>query len=228
MSVTHHLAHVGIELALHELRPGGGRALLCLHGLGEHTPASVPDALAAWPGPVWGLDFTGHGGSTVPRGGGYTAEGLMADVDHALAHLGEATVYGRGLGAYVALLVSGARPRSVAGAILADGPGLMGGGLSPNPPVWLRPAAGSDLGTAPDPYALIELTIDLRPADYATTYVRQAVQFSGLEDPIAVTGVVRPAWLEAVVAEPGVVECSLDDALGRYGTAVRTEVEPPT
>ena len=52
----------------------------------------------------------------------------MADADAALAHLGPATVYGRGLGAYVALLIAGARPDLVRGAVLDDGPGLVGGG----------------------------------------------------------------------------------------------------
>ncbi len=42
----------------------------------------------AGPGPIFALDFTGHGASTVPSGGGYTAEMLMADVDAALAELG--------------------------------------------------------------------------------------------------------------------------------------------
>ena len=74
-----------------------------------------PTTSTRWPGPVWALDFTGHGASTVPRGGGYTAEVLMADADAALAHLGPATVLGRGLGAYVALLLAGARPRAGAG-----------------------------------------------------------------------------------------------------------------
>lgn len=227
MSETVHLTHVGVELALHRLRVGEGRPLLCLHGLGERTPAEAPPEVADWPGPVWGLDLTGHGESSVPRGGGYTAELLMADVDHALAHLGEATLYGRGLGAYVALLVAGARPLLVAGAVLTDGPGLAGGGPSPHSPVSLRPAAGATLDRTPDPYALIELTRDVRPADYASTFARQALEFSGLETPIAVVGVVRPPWLEAVVAEPGVVELTLAEALARYATATRTVVEPP-
>ena len=29
-------------------------------------PSAVPDHLAAWPGPVWALDLTGHGASTSP------------------------------------------------------------------------------------------------------------------------------------------------------------------
>ena len=68
---------------------------------------AVPDFAADWPGPVYALDFTGHGRSDVPAGGGYSAEILLADADHALAHLGTATVVGRGLGAYIALMLGG-------------------------------------------------------------------------------------------------------------------------
>jgi pimeloyl-ACP methyl ester carboxylesterase len=215
---TVRLTHVRIELALHRLRDGEGRPLLLLHGLGEHTPHAVPRPLAGWPGPIWGLDLTGHGESTRSAGGGYTAEILMADADHALQHLGEATVIGRGLGAYVALLIAGARPELVTGAILADGPGLAGGGPSPQSPVAIhaRPTT-----TTPDPYALLELARDVRPPDYATTYARQALQFSGLDHPITVTSVVRPPWLAAVTSETGVVESTLPDALRRYAAATR-------
>lgn len=219
---TVELTHVGTRLALHRLRPGDGRALLCLHGLGEATPEQVPRYLAGWPGPVWGLDFTGHGASSVPAGGGYTAEVLMADADHALAHLGEATVFGRGLGAYIALLIAGGRPDLVAGAILTDGPGLAGGGPSPHSPVSLRPAPGTPLEETPDPYALIELSRDIRPADYAVSYVHQALQFSGLEEPLSVVGVVRPPWLAAVADHEGVVTDSLPQALARYVTVTRS------
>ena len=103
----------------------------CSTPLADRTPAEVPEDAAAWPGPVHGLDFTGHGGSTVPAGGGYTAEILMADADAALAHLGPCTVLGRGLGAYIALMIAGARPDLVRGAVLDDGAGLAGGGDSP-------------------------------------------------------------------------------------------------
>ncbi|QXC59556.1 lysophospholipase [Aquihabitans sp. G128] len=218
------LRHVNVDLALHQLRAGEGRALLLLHGLGERTPDEVPRHLAAWPGPVWGLDLTGHGASTSSAGGGYTAEVLMADADHALAHLGEATVLGRGLGAYVALLIAGARPRSVVGAILTDGPGLAGGGPSPHSPSALRPVRSSDgdAPTTPDPYALAELSQDVRPADYATAFVRQAQQFSGLETPIAVAGVVRPPWLSAVADEHGVASVTLPEALRLFADATPT------
>src|SRR5439155_14846169 len=119
--VTTLLRHSKVDLALHELRPGrsAGRPLLLLHGLGERSPVAPPAGTDGWPGPVVALDFTGHGESTVPAGGGYTPEQLMADADIALAHLGPSTVVGRGLGAYVALLVAGARPAVVRGAVLA-------------------------------------------------------------------------------------------------------------
>lgn len=210
------LTHVRSELALHELRAGEGRALLLLHGLGERTPAAVPDDAAGWPGPVVGLDFTGHGASSRAPGGGYTSEVLMADVDAALGHLGSATVLGRGLGAYVALLIAGARPQLVRGAVLDDGPGLAGGGPAPVSPVVIGPAALSVGTDDPDPYAIVELARDVRPEDYATTYVRQALEFSGLDEPLAVAAVVRPPWLAAVAAEPGVVNEPVGAALARY------------
>ena len=205
------LRHNRVQLALHQLREGEGRPLLHLHGLGEESPTIVPDHLEAWPGPVWALDFTGHGASTVPAGGGYFAEVLMGDADMALAHLGQATVYGRGLGAYVALLIAGARPDLVRGAILDDGPGLHGGGTEPGDP-YVTPEPLPRTGP-PDPYALLELTRDVRPTDYATTFARQAATLSGLDIAIAVVGAVRPPWLEAVAKEPGVQELSRSAAL---------------
>jgi len=208
------LRHGRIGLALHELRPGPGRPLLLLHGLGEQSPTEVPAASAGWPGPVCALDFTGHGCSDSPRSGGYTAEILMGDVDAALEALGEVTVVGRGLGAYVALMASGARPSLVRGAVLADGPGLAGGGHSPGSPVLVLPVEGA--AGPPDPFALLELARDVRPPDYAQSYVRLAVQFSGLDTPITVAAAVRPPWLEAVASEMGVQAAPVATALERY------------
>ena len=104
------------------------RPLLLLHELGGRSPAAAPPEVEGWPGPVWALDFTGHGGSTVPAGGGYTAEILMADADVALTSLGEVTVVGWGLGAYIAVLIAGARPALVKGTVVGDGHGIEGGG----------------------------------------------------------------------------------------------------
>lgn len=208
-----------MELALHTLQEADGPALLLLHGLGERSPSELPAELAAWPGKVVALDFTGHGESGIPKGGGYTAEVLMADADAALEQLGEATVVGRGLGAYIALLLAGARPRAVRGAILCDGLGLAGGGREPGSSSLVFPnPAGS---ARPDPFALAELARDVRPPDYATAFVRQANQLSGLEQPITVACADRPEWLEAVVLEPGVGEAGPDAAIAAYLTQLQ-------
>jgi pimeloyl-ACP methyl ester carboxylesterase len=211
------IRHGRSDVALHHLRPGDGRPLLLLHGLGESSPPAVPDHLAGWPGAVLALDFTGHGASTRPRGGGYTAEALMGDVVTALEHTGPVTVLGRGLGAYVALLAAGARPEVVRGAILADGPGLVGGSVRPSSASVLS-APPADAG-GPDPFVLFELTQDVRPPDYAIEYLRLLTSGSDLPRPLAVCAVVRPPWLEAVVAaDPDrIAERSLGDALDLYG-----------
>lgn len=206
-----HLHHGRSTLALHLVRDGDGPTLLLLHGLGEHTPAEPPAAAHAWPGPIFGLDFTGHGESTIPGGGGYTAEMLLGDADAALGHLGSATVLGRGLGAYIALLLSGARAAQVAGAVLVDGPGINGGGSGPTGAALARPA--TDQAGAPDPFALLELARDVRPPDYAMTFVHLALAGSPAADPITVAAMARPDWLVAVRAAPGVVEADAAPAL---------------
>jgi len=217
---TEHLVHAKVRLALHALRAGTGHPLLLLHGLGERSPARVPRELEPWRGPIFALDFAGHGESSVPQGGGYTAEVLMADADAALARLGSATLVGRGLGAYVALLLAGARPEGVRGAILRDGPGLHGGGPRPGTPIVavVDPAAV----VPPDPFAVAELSRDVRPPDYASSFARQAAQLSGLDHPITVSAIGRPDWLRAVLEEPGVEESSIDAALAAYAKTLAT------
>lgn len=216
------LRHNRVTLALHHLVDGDTpadpdhRTLLLLHGLGERSPRTAPSWAAGWPGPVAALDFTGHGDSTIPRGGGYTSEMLLGDADAALAALGEVTVLGRGLGAYIALQLAGARSADVVGSVLADGPGLAGGPTEPTSQSFFSLHAD---GSAPDPYALVELGRDLRPPDYATAFARLAVQGSPLDEPLTVSAVFRPAWLDAVAAEHGVAETSIADALTGYADA---------
>ena len=134
-----------------------------------------------------------------------------------LRHLGPATIHGRGLGAYIALLIAGARADLVCGAILADGPGLVGGGIRPGSPYVVTTTA-ADGASTPDPYALAELSRDVRPPDYAMTYVRHAVEYGERDTPIAVCTVVRPEWIEGIVGEPGVVECTVPEALALYAS----------
>jgi pimeloyl-ACP methyl ester carboxylesterase len=221
MTTTITLSHGRIELALHELRGGWreappskshGRPLLHLHGLGLRSPDNVPEDLESWPGPVYALDFTGHGDSTVPVGGGYTQEVLMGDVDAAIQELGEVTLIGRGLGAYVALLAAGGRPDAVRGAILCDGPGITGGGPAPGTPQVVR--VDTDAPAPPDPWALAELSKDVRPPDYAIDFARLAS--SNAHNPFAIVAKARPEWLAAVAEETGAAPTTLEEALRRH------------
>lgn len=216
--MTEYLMHNKVRLALHSLKSTAeGRPLLVLHGLGMRSPGQVEAPLETWRGPIYALDFTGHGESTIPKGGGYTAEVLMGDADAALGAIGPVTVLGYGLGAYVALLLCGARPKEVMGAILCDGPGLTGGGPAPGSPYL--PAVNPNAVVPPDPWALAELARDIRPEDYATNFLRQATQFSELEHPVTVCAGSRPPWLDAVASEPGVKCGSLKEALEEYSSA---------
>ena len=204
-----------VTLALHELRgaTNGARPLLHLHGLGLQSPASMPKELEAWTGPVYAIDFTGHGSSTIPRGGGYTPETLIGDVDAAIEHIGsDVTLIGRGLGAYVALLTAGARADAVKGAILCDGPGIGGGGPVPGTPTVVR--VDEHAPVPPDPYALAELSKDVRPADYAVDFARLAANAN--RNPFAIVARARPPWLEAVADEVGAVPTTLADALRTF------------
>ncbi len=211
---TTYLTHNRIELALHTLRASDGPNMLLLHGLGESSPGEVPSFAAEWPGAVHALDFTGHGASTLPVGGGYTSEILLADADLALQHLESATIVGRGLGAYIALLVTGPRAEQVRGTVLADGPGISGG---PTVPTSQPVVTARTVESTPDPHAILELGRDLRPADYAATFVRLANEHSSLDEPITVTARFRPAWLAAVADMPGVAErATVAEALAAY------------
>jgi pimeloyl-ACP methyl ester carboxylesterase len=137
----------------------------------------------------------------------------MADADVALSSLGEVTVAGWGLGAYIAVLIAGARPALVKGAVVGDGHGLEGGGPQGGR-MLMRPAF--EPGSAPDPFALQELANDARPPKYAELFARQAVQMSGVADPIAVAARARPPWLAGVLGYPGVVESTFPEALDRF------------
>jgi pimeloyl-ACP methyl ester carboxylesterase len=214
---TVHLQHNRISLALHCIKEGSGPPLLLLHGLSE-SAADMSTLPVNWNGPVWALDFTGHGESSVPRGGGYSAEILMADVDVALRHIGEATIVGRGLGGYIGFLIAGARPQLVRGVVIMDGPGLSGGAIQATSSSEI--AITDRPGTTPDPWALIELSRDARPPNYAVTFVRLATTGSSLDEPIAVTCKVTPPWVEAIRAEPGVItDITLQEAVDIFAAS---------
>ena len=65
-------------------------------------------------------------------------------------------------------------------------------------------------------FALAELSNDVRPPDYATAFLRQAIELSGLERPLSVCCAERPEWLAAVAGEPGALETHVDESLRHY------------
>jgi pimeloyl-ACP methyl ester carboxylesterase len=210
------LQHGRVKLALHRLDDGDriGRPLLLLHELGGQSPDEIPGWAKTWAGPVYALDFTGHGRSNGSNGGGYTAEILIGDVDAALARIGPSTVVGHGLGAYVALLIAGARPSHVVGAVLADGAGLAGGGVQPRDEIIVtEPSKGT-----PDPWALVELANDPRPTDYALRFTQRAVANSSAVPAIAVSATEATPWLDCVRAAEGVDVLSITEALERFAS----------
>ncbi|MGH0033953.1 MAG: alpha/beta fold hydrolase [Myxococcota bacterium] len=180
------IAHGRVSLWLHPARDGEGAPLLVLHALGsdgaEATRALEP-GLDVWPGPVYALDFCGHGRSGRVSGGAYYPELMAADADAALARLGPgAWISGAGLGAYVALLVAGARADSVAGAILWPGAGLVGGGVEPDFAAPRRPRRprrrtadpGIQAEPSTDPVLADPGLDDIRPLDYAQSFAEDA------------------------------------------------------
>ncbi len=195
---TIELQHGRVNLALHEVSAGQGLPLLLLHELGGSS-AAWPEAFALWQGPVFALDFSGHGHSSWPRGGAYSPELLAADADTALAHIGRSAVVGAGVGAYVALLLAGSRTAEVAAALLLPGRGLAGGGNVPDPGAaklsFLSDGehfarGGADAGVA-------YLDHDLRPDDYVERFVREASPLLLSGDPSA-----RPAWWKLALQAP--------------------------
>jgi len=207
------LRHNKIDLALWHLAQGaGGLPLLCLHGLGERTDSFTTSAASTWKGPVLGLDFAGHGASSTALGGGYSTDSLIWDVDAALDYIGESALLGRGLGAYIALLVAGMRPTAVRGTVLLDGPGLSDATTAPRPDHLIR----VPVTTRPDPIALAELLNEPRRPELARTFARQAALFSGLDPAIAVVAASRPPWLAATIEVAGVAETDVLLALEMF------------
>ena len=216
------LRHGRVSIALHPLRQAEGPALLCLHALGG-SGWDFAEAAPLWPGPVYALDFSGHGASGPLRGGGYHPEILAGDADAALSHVGPACLVGAGIGAYVALLLAGGRADAVPAALLLPGAGLSGGGAAPDHASdtierWDR--LGAPLPGC-DP-AVRRLERDLRPPDYAEAFAREARQLFLAEGDFP-----RPPWWEAVRATPTAAPAPRDLAggLARLASAALGEAQ---
>jgi pimeloyl-ACP methyl ester carboxylesterase len=210
------IQHGRVTLELHELVRRDGPALLLLHGL-FGSSADWGEAPATWRGPVFALDFAGHGQSEWVAGGAYYPEMLAGDADAVLAHVGQAAVAGAGVGAYVALLVAGARHDVVPAALLLPGAGLAGGGALPDfhsefPQFEVAARKAGEC----DPLVRI-LERDIRPVDYAEPFACAAHRLLLAED-----GESRPPWWEAARRSPSaeVVTADLPAALVHLNAAM--------
>lgn len=192
------LQHARVSLALHELAQGPGPALLLLHAL--YGSSADWDALPEWLGCIYALDFCGHGDSEWLAAGGYTPELLAADADCALARIGSAAIAGAGLGAYVALLLAGARRDLVPATLLLPGAGLAGAGAEPEFDAPRSALTGfSSLGRERGAYdpTVIVLDQDIRPAEYVEPFARAARKLLLVDD-----GKQQPPWWHGVRTSP--------------------------
>jgi pimeloyl-ACP methyl ester carboxylesterase len=215
------ITHGRMTLELHELARRAGLPLLLLHSLGGSS-ADWGEAPATWPGPVFALDFAGHGHSEWVVGGAYCPEMLAGDADAALAHIGTAAIVGAGLGAYVALLLAAARSAAVPAVLLLPGPGLAGGGPHPDhgrkfPELMVvdrRPGIADPM--------VRTLEHDVRPVDYAEAFARVATRILLGEDLQ-----VRPPWWDAVRRAPAAEGIGVDlaSALARLHAAARLSAD---
>ena len=112
-------------------RATGGRCC-CSTGSARRRPTTCRRGSTRGPGPVAALDFTGHGRVDDPASAAATRPRSCSPTPTSPSpSSARRRVFGRGLGAYIALMLAGSRPADVVGAILADGPGLAGGATFP-------------------------------------------------------------------------------------------------
>ena len=150
------------------------------------------------------LDFSGHGDSDWARGGGYTPELFVADADAVLASIVSPdddegiALAGAGSGAYVALLLAGARPGVVRAALLGPGAGL--GETDGEPDFERTPERMRDPGDVPDGCdpSLWRYFGEMKPREYVESFAARAKRLLLLED-----GTERPPWWAIARAAPG-------------------------
>ena len=214
------------SLCLRQLDEGNGTPLLLLHDLfgsmEDWQSSPLKEAVGeGWDGPVWALDFAGHGDSAWRPGGAYYPELFATDADAALGEIGSACVAGIGLGAYVALLIAGARAEKVPASLLLPGAGMEGGGqepaLAPNPnslEKLARASGGTETAsdTATDPRVILAEN-DIRPVDYACSFGTRSAGLVLAED-----GQHRPGWWESLRTLPTSREVPIESADGRDQT----------
>ena len=205
MRIQHGHAH----LKIHKLADGEETPLLLLHQVGGSAQDWI-DAAPRWEGPVYALDFSGHGASDHLKGGGYYPEYHAAEADIALGAIGDrAVIAGMGLGAYAALMLAGARTDRVPAALLWPGRGVAGGGALPDfekpdvvsIPQWDARSESDARRYRPGTDAQVSACEhDTRPIDYARDFAAAANALLLCEG-VSTGDPVPPWWQTAAEAE---------------------------
>lgn len=121
-TTTHIASARGVTLALHHFG-GSGPLLLINHATGFHAHCYQPMMGALTQHfDVWGADFAGHGGSTVPEHDDYSWSGFADDVLTVIDHLDASSVvaFGHSMGATATLLAERERPGVIEAAYLYE------------------------------------------------------------------------------------------------------------
>lgn len=235
------LTHGRTEIELHLKKKGQGTAVLLLHELGGSHADFNGVAFDGWPGPVYALDFAGHGASGHVAGNGYYPEYFLADADIAMSAAAveaktktksevEFVVVGAGIGGYVALMLAAARSERVAAALVLPGRGLGGGGLVPDfgkpgykgLEAWEAEVAelASHYQPGTDPM-VSACERDLRPAPYVEE-LAAGVRRLLLSDAVVASGEV-PSWWSLAMNAPGYesVDAQLDETFDNALSALQ-------
>ena len=224
------LRHGRVSLALHELRSGEGDALLCLHAL-RGSAADWAEAAASWPGPVYALDFAGHGLSEWVAGEATPRSSSRETPTSPWRTSARAGVAGAGLGAYVALLVAGARPEHVPARAAPPRRGSRRPRRRARSGARAEPRLGAPARRAPppgerpafDPFTT-RLEREFRPPDYAAAFAARASRLLLLDD-----GDARPPWWQAAAqaaAAERIAARSAAEALARLAGRAPGRMRP--
>jgi len=112
----------GVTLALHHFG-GAGPILMVNHATGFHAKCYLPMMPTLTQHfDVWGADFAGHGGSTIPEDDDYSWTGFAEDVLTVIDHIGASTVraFGHSMGAASTLLAEKQRTGVIEAAWLYE------------------------------------------------------------------------------------------------------------
>ncbi len=124
------------------VRPGTGRPLLFIHGMGSSRWAFLPQLQAMHvENPLYALDLPGFGGSTLPRVRQQVGDFVLAVLGFVeTAELERPVLVGHSFGGLVAAESAISAPARIAGTVLAASAGwcVPEGAFEPTPWVWVN------------------------------------------------------------------------------------------